>query len=321
MTFLGYAAIVLIHKRNPLMHIPQDLLNGSICPVTAAISGLCLAGAALAAYRSAEKPHALRFAAVSAFLFAAQMMNFPISGGTSGHLLGGVLASAVLGVPFGVLALALVVTIQALVFADGGLTVLGANMLNMAVLGAGLGGLLRLELLKKLPAGGNQVWLAAALASWASVMLAALACAVELALAGVLPLERVVPAMLGVHALIGVGEALITCAALALFERPAPVGMIADSRRFAAPALAALLIALCLSPFASPLPDGLEAVLAQYQVLHEAAPLFVTPLADYQIAGVASGMLSTGLAGLIGVVLTFLMAGALALPLTRARAA
>jgi len=303
------------------MHIPQNLLDGSICPMTAVVSGLCLAGAALAAYRSVEKPRPLRFAAVSAFIFAAQMMNFPIGGGTSGHLLGGVLASALLGVPFGVLALALVVTIQALVFADGGLTVLGANVLNMAVLGAGLGGLLRLGLLKKLPAGGAWIWIAAGLASWAAVMLAALACAVELALTGVLPLEQVAPAMLGVHALIGVGEALVTCAALALFERSAPVGAVSASRGFAAPALAALLIALCLSPFASPLPDGLEAVMAHYQVLHEAAPLFVTPLADYQVAGVAFEALSTGLAGLIGVVLTFLAAGMLALPLTRVRAA
>lgn len=300
------------------MHIPQNLLDGSICPVTAAVSGLCLAGAAFAAYRSAEKPDALRFAAVSAFIFAAQMMNFPISGGTSGHLLGGVLASALLGVPFGVLALALVVALQAVVFADGGLNVLGANILNMAVIGAGLGGLLRLWLLDKLPPGESRVWLAAGLASWASVMLAALAVAIELASTGVLPLGTVVPAMLGVHALIGIGEAVITCVALALFAR-STAGSRPAARSFAAPALAALLIALCLSPFASPLPDGLEAVLAQYQVLHEAAPLFVTPLADYQIAGVASEVLSTGLAGLIGIVLTFLAAGVLALPLTRAR--
>lgn len=303
------------------MHIPQDLISGNLCPITAAVSGLFLASAALAAYRSVEKPHALRFAAVSALVFAAQMMNFPISGGTSGHLVGGVLASALLGVPFGVLALALVVSIQALAFADGGLTVLGANMLNMAVIGAGLGGLLRLWLLKTLPISRTRFWIAAALASWASVMLAALACSVELALDGVLPLQDVVPAMLGVHALIGVGEALITCAALALFDRPAAIGAVPASRQFVAPTLAALLIALCLSPFASALPDGLEAVMVQYQVLHEAAPLFVTPLADYQVAGVSSEMLSTGLAGLIGVLLTFLAAGVLALPLTRARAA
>lgn len=302
------------------MHIPQNLLDGSICPVTAAVSGLCLAGAAFAAYRSAEKPDALRFAAVSAFIFAAQMMNFPISGGTSGHLLGGVLASALLGVPFGVLALALVVALQAIVFADGGLNVLGANILNMAVIGAGLGGLLRLWLLDKLPPGESRVWLAAGLASWASVMLAALAVAIELASTGVLPYGTVVPAMLGVHALIGIGEAVITCVALALFDRPMPVENVPASRRFAAPALAALLIALCLSPFASPLPDGLEAVMAQYQILHEAAPPFVTPLADYQVAGIVSEGLSTSLAGVFGVLLTFLAAGALAWPLTRTRA-
>ena len=220
-----------------------------------------------------------------------------------------------------VLALALVVTIQALIFADGGLTVLGANVFNMAVLGAGLGGLLRLELLKKLPAGGTWSWAATALASWAAVMLAALACAVELALAGVLPLEQVVPALLGVHALIGVGEALITCAALALFDQSATVGAVPAARSFAAPTLAAVLIALCLSPFASPLPDGLEAVMAQYQVWRQSAPLFVTLLADYQVAGVASEALSTSLAGLIGAVLTFLAAGMLAIPLTRARTA
>ena len=180
---------------------------------------------------------------------------------------------------------------------------------------------MRLWLLKTLPTSGTRFWIATALASWASVMLAALACSVELALDGVLPLPEVVPAMLGVHALIGVGEALITCAALTLFDRPMVIGAVPASRQFVAPTLAALLIALGLSPFASAWPDGLEAVMAQYQVLHEAAPLFVTPLADYQVAGVSSERLSTGLAGLMGVLLTFLAAGALALPLTRARTA
>lgn len=303
------------------MHIAQNLMQGAICPVTAVLSGLCLAGAAFAAYRSLEKPAALRFAAVSALIFAAQMMNFPISDGTSGHLIGGVLASALLGIPFGVLALALVVSLQAVAFADGGLTVLGANVLNMAVIGAGLGGMLRWGLLQKLPVGGARVWIATGLAAWASVMLAALACSVELALDGVLPLAKVVPAMLSVHALIGVGEALITVAALALLDRPAAIGAVPASHRFAAPTLAAVVIALCLSPFASSFPDGLEAVMAQFQVLHEAAPLFVTPLADYQVAGVDSEMLSTGLAGLLGVVLTFAIAAVLALPLTRPRLA
>lgn len=301
------------------MHIPQNLLNGSICPITATLSVLCLTGAAWVAYRSGKKPDALRFAAVSAFIFAAQMMNFPISGGTSGHLLGGVLASALLGVPFGILALALVVAVQAVVFADGGLNVLGANVFNMAILGAGLGGLLREWLLQQLPPGRVHIWLATAVASWASILLAALACAVELALDGVLPFSTVAPAMLSVHALIGLGEALMTGLALALFTSPMVTNR--PSPSFVAPGLAAVLIALCLSPFASSLPDGLEAVLEHYQVLHEAAPLFVTPVADYQLAGIASEALATGLAGLIGVVLMFLVAGALAWPLTQTRSA
>lgn len=301
------------------MHIPQNLLNGSICPITATLSVLCLTGAAWAAYRSGKKPDALRFAAVSAFIFAAQMMNFPISGGTSGHLLGGVLASALLGAPFGILALALVVAVQAVVFADGGLNVLGANVFNMAILGAGLGGLLREWLLQQLPPGRVHIWLATAVASWASILLAALACAVELALDGVLSFSTVAPAMLSVHALIGLGEALMTGLALALFTSPMVTNR--PSPSFVAPGLAAVLIALCLSPFASSLPDGLEAVLEHYQVLHEAAPLFVTPVADYQLAGIASEALATGLAGLIGVVLMFLVAGALAWPLTQTRSA
>ena len=301
------------------MHIPQYLLQGGICPVTAVISGLCLAGAALAAQRATEKPDALRFAAVSALIFAAQMINFPISGGTSGHLLGGVLASALLGVPFGVLALALVVTIQALVFADGGLNVLGANLLNMAIIGAGLGGLLRQWLINRLPASAARFWIATGLASWAAVMLAALAVAVEWAIAGVLAFGTAAPAMLSVHALIGIGEALITGVALALLAPPR-ARSVPTTRAFAAPMLAALLIALCLSPFASPLPDGLEAVMAQYSVWHEAAPLFVTPLADYQVAGIGSELLATGLAGVVGVLLTFVAACALAWPLTRLRA-
>ncbi|MFZ1828951.1 MAG: energy-coupling factor ABC transporter permease [Candidatus Competibacteraceae bacterium] len=301
------------------MHIPQNLLNGSICPITATLSVLCLAGAAWAAYRSGKKPDALRFAAVSAFIFAAQMMNFPISGGTSGHLLGGVLASALLGAPFGILALALVVAVQAVVFADGGLNVLGANVFNMAILGAGLGGLLREWLLQQLPPGRVHFWLATAVASWASILLAALAGVVELALDGVLAFNTVAPAMLSVHALIGLGEALMTGLALALFASPVVTNR--SSPSFVAPGLAAVLIALCLSPFASSWPDGLEAVLEHYQVLHEAAPLFVTPVADYQLAGIASEALATGLAGLIGVVLTFLVAGALAWPLTQTRSA
>lgn len=278
------------------MHIPNEMLNGLICPVSTALAVTGVAIAARAATKSSDKPGALRFAAVAALVFAAQMINFPVQDGTSGHLLGGLLASGLLGVPFGVLALALVVTIQSLVFADGGLLVLGANVFNMAVLGAGVGGLLHAALRKS----GLHRHLALLLAGWASVLLAAAACSVELAVSGTIEATRVLPAMLGVHALIGIGEALLTLVLVSVFDnKPVTSG----HWDFAAPFLGALVVATMLSPFASSRPDGLEWVAERYGFLHEGAPLFVTPLADYAVPAIGNAALSTGLAGFIGVLL------------------
>ncbi|MCX5783373.1 MAG: energy-coupling factor ABC transporter permease [Elusimicrobia bacterium] len=180
------------------MHIPDSMLHGQICPVTAAVSAVGLSGAV---YAIKQKPQALKFAAVTAFIFAAQMVNFPVSGATSGHFLGGVLAAYLLGVPLGMISTAIVLSVQALFFGDGGIYALGANILNMSLIGAGLGGLLMKLLSKK---WGGMVSLA--VASWFSVMLAALACSAELALAGKVHLGAICGAMLGVHALIGIAE-------------------------------------------------------------------------------------------------------------------
>ena len=278
------------------MHIPNEMLNGVICPVSAALAVTGVAVAAYAARRSQSRPSASRFAAVAALVFAAQMLNFPVQDGTSGHLVGGVLASALLGVPFGVLALALVVSIQSLVFADGGLLVLGANVFNMALLGAGAGGLLN-EVLRK---SGLQRNLALLLSAWASVLLAASACSVELAISGTIEAGKVLPAMLSVHALIGIGEALLTLVLVSAFSTQSTTSGRWD---FAAPMLGALLAATMLSPFASSHPDGLEWVAEQYGFLKEGAPLFVTPLADYAVPMISNEAMSTAFAGLIGVAL------------------
>lgn len=278
------------------MHIPNEMLNGSICPLSATVAVAGIALASRAAMRSPDKPGALRFAAVSALIFAAQMINFPVQDGTSGHLLGGVLAAALLGVPFGVLALALVVTVQSLVFADGGLLVLGANVVNMALLGAGAGGLLNRYLAQR----GMHRSLALLLAGWTSIMLAASACSIELAFSGTITASKVLPAMLGVHALIGVGEALIT---LVLVTALSSVRSTSGRMDVAVPLLGALLIATLLSPFASSHPDGLEWVAQQYGFLKEGAPMFVAPLADYAVPALGDSSLSTALAGLAGVML------------------
>jgi len=289
------------------MHIPTSMIEGSVCPVTAAAAAAGVAAAAWAASKSVSRPTASRFAAVSALVFAAQMVNFPVQAGTSGHLIGGVLASALLGTPFGVLAMALVLSVQCLVFSDGGLAVLGANILNMSVIGAGVGGLL---------AGGRGAPLARiALAAWASVVLAATACSVELAAAGVIPFLQSAPAMLGVHSLIGLAEAMVTVAAVAAIAMLPSEGR-SESVRAAVPLAAALLIALVLSPFASGSPDGLEWAASKLGFLRESAPAFLAPLPGYSFPGISSDALSTGLAGAIGVLAVFALARAI--PLARA---
>ncbi len=284
------------------MHIPTLMLSGAVCAATAAASATGIGLTAFRSHKSAGTT-AGEFAGVTALIFAAQMLNFPISGGTSGHLIGGVLAASLLGIPLAVLSLALVLAVQCLVFADGGLAELGANIFNMAILGAGVGGMIRLHLtehrgLPGMPATG--------IAAWCSVMLATIACSAELALAGTIPFGRVIASMLGVHAVIGLGEAALTCAALALiqqFAAPSP-----HRSRPAALALGAVLLAVVLAPFASGLPDGLEFVADKFQFLHDSMPLFVSPLADYSVPQIQSPKFATAAAGMIGTVASFALA-------------
>ena len=163
---------------------------------------------------------------MSAFIFAAQMLNFPVAGGTSGHLLGGVLAAVLLGPWAGAVIISIVLAVQCLVFQDGGITTLGANIVNMALIGAGFSyaiyalarSALRISVKRRL----DPIIAAVAVASWCSVVLASAACAVELALSGTSPLKVVLPAMIAVHSLIGVGEAIITCSIVACIVRVRP---------------------------------------------------------------------------------------------------
>ena len=144
----------------------------------------------------------------AAFVFAAQMLNFPVAGGTSGHFLGAALAAILLGPWLACLVLAVVLVVQAFVFADGGITALGANILNMGVIGALLvGGLMLAARRGAAAAAAARCSRVAGVGAWLAVMAGAAACALELAISGTVPLGTVLPAMLGVHALIGVGEA------------------------------------------------------------------------------------------------------------------
>ncbi len=194
------------------MHIPDGFLNTGVSVATgAAAAGVVGYGLYRAREELDEKAVPL-MGLCAAFVFAAQMLNFPVAGGTSGHLLGGVLAAMLLGPWLGSLVISLVLLVQALGFADGGITALGANVFNMALIGTVLSYYILVAFKSVLPKGRASFLGAVAVTSWLSVMLASGACAVELAVSGTVPLGTALGAMLGVHALIGIGEAAITTA-------------------------------------------------------------------------------------------------------------
>lgn len=150
---------------------------------------------------------------VAALVFAAQMFNFPVDNGTSGHLIGGVLAAALLGPFAGAVVISVVLVIQMAFFADGGVLALGANIINMAFVGTMLCYYIYSALKRVFPE-----WAAVAAASWTSVVLAAFSCAVQIGLSGTIPVADVVPAMVKVHSVIGIAEALITIVLVYIFR-------------------------------------------------------------------------------------------------------
>lgn len=199
------------------MHIPDGFIDigTSIGAGTASIAGVSVAVRKSSNYL--EDKQIPMAGLVAAFVFAVQMLNFPVAGGTSGHLLGGVLAAVFVGPWAGILCISVVLLVQAL-FADGGLTALGLNVLNMAVVTVLVGYPIYSLLVKILPRKRGFVMMASGVAATISVVAASVAFIIEYALGGVggVPLGTVATAMVGVHALIGIGEGLITAATVGL---------------------------------------------------------------------------------------------------------
>ncbi len=205
------------------LHIPDGYLNPPVCVVTWAIS-VGLIALALKRVEAEYKDRTVPLMGVcAAFIFAAQMINFPIPGGTSGHLLGGTLAGAVLGPWAGSLVMVAVFIVQGFLFQDGGISVMGANIFNMGLIGT-FGGYYLFQAIRqaigqdKLPG----MVIGTAVASWVSVVVAAAICAFQLAISGTTPLAVALTAMVGWHVLIGIGEALITVATVAYIWRTRP---------------------------------------------------------------------------------------------------
>ncbi len=205
------------------MHIPDGFLNLPVIAVTWIIA-LGLIALALNKVQAEYQEKAVPLMGVcAAFIFAAQMINFPIPGGTSGHLLGGTLAAALLGPWAGSLVMAVVFIVQGVLFQDGGLTVLGANIFNMGLIGT-FGGYYLYRAIRFAIGRDKQqgMAIAAAVAAWTSVVVASIVCAIELALSGTVPLAVALTAMTSWHFLIGIGEALITVVALTFIWRTRP---------------------------------------------------------------------------------------------------
>ena len=210
------------------MHIPDGFLSPEVAIATAAVTAGTLAYGVRRADAQLDDRRIPLVGVTGAFVFAAQMLNFPVAGGTSGHVLGAALAATLLGPWLACLVLAVVITTQALLFADGGITALGANILNMGVIGALCTGALMLGTRRLLRSRGALLAVAGG-GAWLAVMAGAAATSFELALSGTVPLATVLPAMLGVHALIGVGEVVVTVAAVSAVAATRP-DLVAGSR-------------------------------------------------------------------------------------------
>ena len=198
------------------MHIPDGFLNVATVATTYVASAGGVSYAVKEANKNLKEKNVPLMGVLAAFIFAAQMLNFPIAGGTSGHLIGAALAAILLGPWAAMLIMSCVLIAQCLIFQDGGLLALGANILNMGIIASFSAYFI--YRLSNLVLGGSRRGrlIGGFMAAWGSVVMASVACAIELAVSGASPLYMVLPAMTGLHALIGIGEGLITGAALSL---------------------------------------------------------------------------------------------------------
>jgi cobalt/nickel transport system permease protein len=293
------------------MHIPDGFLSTLVSIVLWVVSASVVAYALRRVGKDLGERQVPLMGVLAATIFAGQMLNFSVTGGTSGHLLGAAIAVILLGPWAAVIIMTSVVSIQALVFQDGGVLALGANIFNMAVVGVAVSYFVYTSLRKMI---GNKSWgifASGFAAAWLSIVIASLAAALELALSGTSPANIAVPAMGGIHMIIGIGEGLITVGALVFLysaRRDLLESGSAIPKGGAAVWTFGLGIALCLailSPLASSHPDGLEWVAGQKGFLETArAPLF-NVIPDYVLPGISNEALATILAGIIGALMVF----------------
>ncbi|WP_369169970.1 energy-coupling factor ABC transporter permease [Streptomyces sp. R28] len=322
------------------MHVPDGFIDAPTSAVTGVVAAAAVAVSLRGARRELDERTAPLAGLVAAFIFAVQMLNFPVAAGTSGHLLGGALAAILVGPFTGALCISVVLLMQGILFADGGLTALGVNITNMAIVGVVVAYVVFRGLVKVLPKTRRSITAASFVASVVSVPAAALAFTLLFWIGGTtdVSIGKVATAMVGVHLLIGIGEAAITALTVGavIAVRPDLVYGARDLRQplklriggelVDAPATGAgaarpvaartsrrtlwisglvtsLVLAGFVSFYASASPDGLEKVAADKGFAgsaekHAGAD---SPLADYGVKAIDDARLSGGLAGVIGV--------------------
>jgi len=203
------------------MHLPDGFFTPEVWVPLWALAAAVLAFSVWRVNRRLEDRHVPLLGVLAAFVFAVQMLNVPVAGGTSGHVVGGVLIAVFVGPLAGSLVMASILAVQALFFQDGGITTLGANILNMGLIGAILGYWLYF-LISRVVGGKRGRMVGAGVAAWVAIVLASVACSLELAASGTSPLSVALPAMVGYHAVIGVVEAVVTVAVVGMVSRARP---------------------------------------------------------------------------------------------------
>jgi cobalt/nickel transport system permease protein len=297
------------------MHVPDGFMNVTMSAATGVISF----GTLWAYIRSAKDLIADKFIALtgmmSALIFVLQMINFPIAAGTSGHLLGGALAVIVLGPRLGLICLSVVVIIQSLLFADGGLSALGVNVLNMAIVTSTTSWFIVKYWIKFIGKNKTSIVSVSVLAGILSVVFSSIAFTIQYAIGGTIsiPVGTVLLAMVTTHFIIGFGEGIITALIITLLIRVRPDLIYAYERSdenttkvsFYGLFIILILLLSLVTPFASSSPDGLESVAEEFGFTQTDG--IVLLLDDYGISAVNNDFISTILSALLGITVLAIM--------------
>ena len=297
------------------MHVPDGFMNVTMSAAT----GLISFGTLWAYIRSAKDLIADKFIALtgmmSALIFVLQMINFPIAAGTSGHLLGGALAVVVLGPRLGLICLSVVVIIQSLLFADGGLSALGVNVLNMAIVTTATSWFIVKYWIKFIGKNKTSIVTVSVLAGILSVVFSSISFTIQYAIGGTIsiPVGTVLLAMVTTHLIIGLGEGIITALIITLLMRVRPDLVYAHDRSdenttkvsFYGLFIILILLLSLVTPFASSSPDGLESVAEEFGFTQTDG--IVLLLDDYGINAINNNFLSTVLSALLGVTVVAVM--------------